>query len=103
EDGVRDFHVTGVQTCALPIFNPPSALMSVNDLLADIDLMLLNTPPVEQRRKQSHRVPRLILRRGNNLDPRRRVLHPNRLVPVKSSEERRVGNECSSLWAADRP
>src|SRR5690606_39369509 len=22
EDGIRDFHVTGVQTCALPIFNP---------------------------------------------------------------------------------
>src|SRR5690606_39971125 len=23
EDGIRDFHVTGVQTCALPIFGPP--------------------------------------------------------------------------------
>src|SRR5207302_164489 len=23
EDGIRDFHVTGVQTCALPIFLPP--------------------------------------------------------------------------------
>src|SRR5690606_40838776 len=22
EDGIRDFHVTGVQTCALPIFEP---------------------------------------------------------------------------------
>src|SRR5690606_39628127 len=22
EDGIRDFHVTGVQTCALPIFMP---------------------------------------------------------------------------------
>src|SRR5690606_40038950 len=22
EDGIRDFHVTGVQTCALPIFKP---------------------------------------------------------------------------------
>src|SRR5439155_3590514 len=25
EDGIRDGHVTGVQTCALPIFNPPQA------------------------------------------------------------------------------
>src|SRR5690606_39589638 len=25
EDGIRDFHVTGVQTCALPIFTRPSA------------------------------------------------------------------------------
>src|SRR5690606_23499105 len=23
EDGIRDFHVTGVQTCALPILEPP--------------------------------------------------------------------------------
>src|SRR5690606_40414459 len=25
EDGIRDFHVTGVQTCALPISGPPQA------------------------------------------------------------------------------
>src|SRR5436309_9644611 len=25
EDGIRDFHVTGVQTCALPILMAPSA------------------------------------------------------------------------------
>src|SRR5690606_40322749 len=24
EDGIRDFHVTGVQTCALPICTPPA-------------------------------------------------------------------------------
>src|SRR5690606_41052745 len=24
EDGIRDFHVTGVQTCALPILDDPS-------------------------------------------------------------------------------
>src|SRR5690606_40980452 len=24
EDGIRDFHVTGVQTCALPIWPPPA-------------------------------------------------------------------------------
>src|SRR5690606_40160478 len=27
EDGIRDFHVTGVQTCALPIF-PPTVRMT---------------------------------------------------------------------------
>src|SRR5690606_39285785 len=25
EDGIRDFHVTGVQTCALPLYNPSLA------------------------------------------------------------------------------
>src|SRR5690606_40272997 len=27
EDGIRDFHVTGVQTCALPIFEKHSLLL----------------------------------------------------------------------------
>src|SRR3712207_7504372 len=27
EDGIRDIGVTGVQTCALPIFSPPKALL----------------------------------------------------------------------------
>src|SRR5690606_39596096 len=27
EDGIRDFHVTGVQTCALPIFRPCRAMI----------------------------------------------------------------------------
>src|SRR6266700_2067118 len=27
EDGIRDFHVTGVQTCALPISCPPHACL----------------------------------------------------------------------------
>src|SRR5690606_5269079 len=26
EDGIRDFHVTGVQTCALPILDPGNSL-----------------------------------------------------------------------------
>src|SRR5690606_40470455 len=26
EDGIRDFHVTGVQTCALPISSPPCSV-----------------------------------------------------------------------------
>src|SRR5690606_41813139 len=34
EDGIRDFHVTGVQTCALPIFSKPLALSAANRGLA---------------------------------------------------------------------
>src|SRR5690606_40369357 len=30
EDGIRDFHVTGVQTCALPIFNADDVVFSFN-------------------------------------------------------------------------
>src|SRR5215467_9345256 len=34
EDGIRDYKVTGVQTCALPIFarRPPGALRALADL-----------------------------------------------------------------------
>src|SRR5690606_40672903 len=39
EDGIRDFHVTGVQTCALPISllrlpDPPTAIFALNDGMA---------------------------------------------------------------------
>src|SRR5690606_40512271 len=30
EDGIRDFHVTGVQTCALPIFYGDKVMSTVN-------------------------------------------------------------------------
>src|SRR5215475_5463011 len=41
EDGIRDFHVTGVQTCALPISMPPTAphLLFVDDEAALRGLM----------------------------------------------------------------
>src|SRR5207302_7685380 len=29
EDGIRDFHVTGVQTCALPIFSHARSIMAL--------------------------------------------------------------------------
>src|SRR5690606_39702462 len=37
EDGIRDFHVTGVQTCALPIFGegPSRVLVSTPPAAAD--------------------------------------------------------------------
>src|SRR5690606_40730858 len=40
EDGIRDFHVTGVQTCALPIFKkktPEEKQKEIEDLTSSID------------------------------------------------------------------
>src|SRR5690606_40739181 len=34
EDGIRDFHVTGVQTCALPIY--PEAIETTRRVLGDV-------------------------------------------------------------------
>ena len=47
EDGIRDYDVTGVQTCALPIFNITDGLVrlsvgleNVDDLKEDLDQAL---------------------------------------------------------------
>src|SRR6266511_5595924 len=37
EDGIRDFHVTGVQTCALPIFRGLLDPELANDVAADVE------------------------------------------------------------------
>src|SRR5256885_11939564 len=88
EDGIRDYKVTGVQTCALPI---SSAVRRGG----------------HERRGVSphgpHRVsePRLVAesheaRRGH---PRASACHPGRATPGARSEERRVGKECRSRWS----
>src|SRR5690606_40967501 len=88
EDGIRDFHVTGVQTCALPIwrmigrfrarfgFDRLSDVASVPLLLLLMELTSLVVLPVAfaYSRHQEHEADRFALR----------------------SEERRVGKEWSS-------
>src|SRR5690606_39775250 len=45
EDGIRDFHVTGVQTCALPIYGLWDV---VRDLVAEGTTVLLTTQYLEE-------------------------------------------------------
>src|SRR5690606_40778792 len=44
EDGIRDFHVTGVQTCALPIFRSRGAVAEV-DRVRMVLAQLVNSVP----------------------------------------------------------
>src|SRR5690606_40416875 len=68
EDGIRDFHVTGVQTCALPIFDPAKS------------------EEFQFRRK-----------RAGALVSKHRFLTAQVLAWLEGrSEERRVGKECRS-------
>src|SRR5690606_39431012 len=82
EDGIRDFHVTGVQTCALPIFS---------DLKASPPSSSLENSATTFFRPTSER--RQILSSGvsNQLS----VTTPF-LIVFHRSEERRVGKECRS-------
>src|SRR5690606_40640275 len=90
EDGIRDFHVTGVQTCALPILGSyPSLHNILQRKLPECDLSL-------------QKVGRSIVQvRGDCQDPERFNGKMEGLVEFVStheirSEERRVGKECRS-------
>src|SRR3712207_8546889 len=74
EDGIRDIGVTGVQTCALPIF----IALIVSQVIA---FLYWISPNVKQ--------------------PGYRWVSPGGLFAVVlwRSEERRVGKECRSRWS----
>src|SRR5258708_14130634 len=76
EDGIRDDLVTGVQTCALPIWMP------------DIHALIVGTVVTEKS--------------SAAYDQGVDVRHPwllRRPAPAARSEERRVGKECRSRWS----
>src|SRR5436309_10601921 len=89
EDGIRDFHVTGVQTCALPIFNPYGYL--------DVGPTADGTP--NGRPLPDHQVDfeDLLVFAGSYGV----VAGPpaSAIQLAARSEERRVGKECRSRWA----
>src|SRR5690348_17554193 len=85
EDGIRDGRVTGVQTCALPIFGL---------LGRQLRQRVLRNP--ERRTRLAQRAAQL---RGLGHREPAVVGHDQR-VRVPRSEERRVGKECRSRgWA----
>src|SRR2546427_9207433 len=76
EDGIRDLTVTGVQTCALPIFGQ----------IAMCSLLLIVTGVLLRGAVTADRLP-------TGMRTRDVVLLNLR------SEERRVGKECRSRWS----
>src|SRR5690348_18009052 len=78
EDGIRDGRVTGVQTCALPIY----MIVGVLEGMAPYNRYINHTPNTKW------------------------VIHPNWYTTAgfraknngMRSEERRVGKECRSRW-----
>src|SRR5690606_40500292 len=97
EDGIRDFHVTGVQTCALPISGrsrcfapactdkrPATSLMGVSSG---------NVPAASRRVSKASAVKPASRQRSVSSREPAKWKYPNR------SEERRVGKEGRSLWS----
>src|SRR5690606_41119612 len=91
EDGIRDFHVTGVQTCALPISAAPCAAMASVPKRPIMPRYVRKPMPT---RVSSHRL---------GFETRRmRLVMPgihSRNPAGSRSEERRVGKEGRSRGA----
>src|SRR5256886_5925008 len=85
EDGIRDLTVTGVQTCALPIFERDDQLVVdplTNQLIISLDGTQITVDTIQSDVLFSD--------------------DPNAEQDLKDfirSEERRVGKECRSRWS----
>src|SRR5689334_24213612 len=82
EDGIRDGTVTGVQTCALPIWYSSESHLRIRPASRRIHWGVWRLVGAWSR-KSSHAVSDLC----------RSIISPAR------SEERRVGKECRSRWS----
>src|SRR2546430_1301339 len=89
EDGIRDLTVTGVQTCALPIYLPPPPPMKDYP----------PTPKSSQFAKSVKSPQRIQPSSETGRDTVRFDLNPPSTAGGTRSEERRVGKECRSRWS----
>src|SRR5256885_8050890 len=86
EDGIRDYKVTGVQTCALPIYRLlVGSSMMITRASVDSALAISTSCcwPIDSDRTGA---------RGSRSKPAR-------ASSAVRSEERRVGKECRSRWS----
>src|SRR5256885_12544949 len=85
EDGIRDYKVTGVQTCALPICGWVIA-QKIGECSANINR--------DHQHKKNWKSDESCI--SNPEIPKSQIALPNRAI---RSEERRVGKECRSRWS----
>src|SRR5256886_6024051 len=88
EDGIRDLTVTGVQTCALPIYRPHRRLAHHGRLALG-----------EHEEDRSHPAPVARGERDGDEDDHETEEEEAQSVESDRSEERRVGKECRSRWS----
>src|SRR5262249_57937912 len=99
EDGIRDWSVTGVQTCALPIFATPTAAKS------NVLLMKNNSVPSKDqngRNAPSRETCRLVPVLEKGCTQTSGLAVSNDVYATHRSEERRVGKEGRSRVAPDQ-
>src|SRR5207302_7831328 len=95
EDGIRDFHVTGVQTCALPISRDEAEA-----ILAEIwsAVLRIDQVGVHDNFFELGGDSILSIQMVARASERGLRLTSKLLFQHQRSEERRVGKECRSRW-----
>src|SRR5690606_40371968 len=101
EDGIRDFHVTGVQTCALPICcKYYLCIMILAERYHDISCghrVVGHEGKCRFLHGHNYRIHFTVA--ADQLDEIGRVVD---FSVIKRSEERRVGKECRCKWSQSR-
>src|SRR5699024_12051119 len=95
EDCIRDRNVTGVQTCALPIFGGGSKNEMLNQLIADTTGKLVVAGPSEATAIGNIAAQLIALKKIKNTGEARSIISESFDLMTRS-EERRVGKECKS-------
>src|SRR5256885_6944991 len=88
EDGIRDYKVTGVQTCALPISaetHRKAQHLHVAQARGEVVSILVDHDQHAER--------------DDECDDGLQESHAARAITSARSEERRVGKECRSRWS----
>src|SRR5258706_11415501 len=88
EDGIRDWSVTGVQTCALPI-----------SIIIDRGQIVANGTPAELKQRSDVAGAVTLRAAGVNGTTLGQKLSQLSNARKTRSEERRVGKECRSRWS----
>src|SRR5690606_39889277 len=88
EDGIRVFHVTGVQTCALPIC-PACSTATRSAQLSRSSTSCDETSTLQ------------LLSGAASSNPSVNSCRASGSRPLNRSEERRVGKECRSRWSTE--
>src|SRR5207253_6343952 len=99
EDGIRDGHVTGVQTCALPIW-------MINEML-DLDRMEAGKIRIQPKPVDLNSLVREVVERAQASSEKHRLrTELDQALPIinadpdRRSEERRVGKEGRARWTS---
>src|SRR5690606_40152215 len=100
EDGIRDFHVTGVQTCALPICFPGARFAHGEQTVAALSScdVVVRSPGISRYRDEVLQLQSA----GVQLTTATNLWFAEHGGECVRSEERRVGKECRSLWSQER-